>query len=79
MTCRELVNLLLDFVGGDLPPEVRARVEEHLCKCPPCVVYLETYEVTVRLTRQLPCPPLPDDVARRLKAALAEKGNEPEA
>ena len=71
MTCRELVELLIDFTAGELPPEHQARIEEHLGKCPPCVAYLETYRITIRMTRQLPCTPLPDELARRLRAALA--------
>ena len=42
MTCRELAELLIDFVSGDLTPEHRGRFEEHLGACPPCVAFLET-------------------------------------
>lgn len=73
ITCRELVELLIDFVSGELPPEHRARVEQHLSRCPPCVNYVETYRLTIRLTRQLPREEeLPAELKRRLQAALAE-------
>ncbi|MBV9124768.1 MAG: zf-HC2 domain-containing protein [Planctomycetes bacterium] len=72
MTCRELKNLLLDFVSGELPPEHKALVEQHLHKCPPCEVYLETYQLTIQMTRQLPCGPLPQPLVQRLQDALAE-------
>jgi anti-sigma factor RsiW len=70
ITCRELVELLIDFVSDELPPEHRARVEHHLNGCPCCVTYVETYRLTIRLTRQLPCAPLPGPLRQRLEAAL---------
>lgn len=72
ITCRDLAELLLDFLDGSLPPEHRQRIEQHLQRCPPCVVYLETYRITIKLTRKLPCQPLPAELANRLRAALTE-------
>ena len=70
MTCRELAELLIDFVAGELPPEHRATVQKHLDFCPPCLAYLETYQLTIRLTRRLPCAPLPAELEQRLRVAL---------
>jgi anti-sigma factor RsiW len=72
MTCRELAELLIDFVAGELPPEHHERVRQHLDRCPPCVTFVETYQITIRLTRQLPRHPLPPELERRLREALAE-------
>jgi anti-sigma factor RsiW len=72
ITCRELAELLIDFVSDELPPERRARIEQHLKLCPPCVAYLESYRITIRLTKRLPCQPLPPELERRLRAALEE-------
>lgn len=74
ITCRQLVELLIDFVSDELPPDHRAQVEQHLRDCSPCVAYVESYQLTIRLTRQLPCEPLPPDVAGRLRAALEAIG-----
>jgi anti-sigma factor RsiW len=70
MTCRDLVELLIDYLDGDLPEERRRRIELHLQMCPPCLVYLETYQATIRLTKRLPCAPPPPQLLERLKAAL---------
>jgi anti-sigma factor RsiW len=70
MTCRQLIELLIDFVSDELPQEHRALVEQHLRRCPPCETYLKTYEMTIKLTRQLPCQPLPPQLVERLRAAL---------
>jgi len=70
MTCRELADLLIDLFSGDLPHEFRAQIEHHLKKCPPCVAYIKTYELTIRWTKKLPCQPLPPELEKRLKAAV---------
>jgi anti-sigma factor RsiW len=81
MTCRELVELLVDFVSDDLPPEHRERVEQHLRRCGPCVAYVESYRVMIKISRKLPCEPLPPQLTERLKAALADikRGSSPQA
>ena len=70
MTCRELCDLLLDLVSGELPPEHRDRVEKHFQCCPMCVAYFESYRTTIQLTRKLPCSSLPPELVERLRAAL---------
>jgi anti-sigma factor RsiW len=72
ITCRELAELLFDFIAGQLPREHREYVEQHLGLCPSCVAYLEGYRLTVQMTHQLPRPPLPPDLARQLLALLEE-------
>jgi anti-sigma factor RsiW len=70
MNCRKLAELLIDFVSGDLPEDQRALVEQHLGRCPPCVTYVETYRLTIKLTRRLPCSPLPPDLEYRLRIVV---------
>ncbi|HZR84928.1 MAG TPA: zf-HC2 domain-containing protein [Candidatus Binatia bacterium] len=48
MTCRELNDLLADYLGRELPSAVRSRVDAHLLTCRPCVAYVRSYEQTVR-------------------------------
>jgi hypothetical protein len=72
ITCRELVELLSDFAAGQLPPEDREHIEQHLGLCSYCVAYLGSYHLTIQMTRQLPNLPLPPDLERQLRALLAE-------
>jgi anti-sigma factor RsiW len=76
ITCRELAEFLIDFVSDELPPEHRRRIEQHLNRCPPCVTYLETYQLTIKLTRKLPCKPLPPQLAQKLRMVLEEIAKE---
>jgi anti-sigma factor RsiW len=74
MTCHHLAELLIDYVAGELPPEQCDHIRKHLCECPPCVAYLQTYELTIKLSRQLPPVPLPPKLVDRLRTALADYG-----
>ena len=47
MTCREVVELLTDYLEGVLPEPTRARVDEHLATCPDCTTYLDQLRTTI--------------------------------
>ncbi|MBI1815411.1 MAG: zf-HC2 domain-containing protein [Deltaproteobacteria bacterium] len=51
MTCKELTELIIDYVEGDLPSPVLATFEAHLAACPECVAYLQSYRETIALGR----------------------------
>jgi len=53
MTCKELVELVTDYLEGTLAADVRMRMEEHLSRCDGCTNYLEQMRQTVRLTGQI--------------------------
>ena len=67
--CQKLCEMLFEFVSGELPDEHRQLLEEHLKACPPCVVHVESYRVTIELTRKLPCQSLPTEMEQRLLVA----------
>ena len=68
--CNDLVGLLADFVENQLPPEIHARLEQHLAACPRCVMQLKTYQSTVSLLRTIRDDELPADLRCTLKAFL---------
>ena len=72
ITCRELVDLLCDFLAGELAEEQRRLIESHLEGCPPCVTYVETYRLTITMSRKLHCAPLPPQLKERLRAAMEQ-------
>lgn len=55
MNCQELVDFLMDYIDGNLPPEQAASFKEHLNCCPPCVVYLKSYERCIRIGKECMC------------------------
>lgn len=47
LSCRDLVELVTEYLEGALPAGARARFEAHLAACPPCVIYLEQMRHTL--------------------------------
>jgi anti-sigma factor RsiW len=76
ITCRELAELLIEFIADELPGDRKQHVEQHLGRCPPCLAYLETYRAVIRLTRRLPCHPPPPELMQRLRVALKDMPRE---
>jgi len=48
-TCREVVELITDYLEARLPLEARTRLEQHLVFCDWCRVYLEQIRQTIRV------------------------------
>ncbi len=48
MKCRECDDFLVDYVSGELSPEVLATFELHLSRCRNCRTYLEQYRLTIK-------------------------------
>ena len=66
LTCRELVELVTDYLEGALDSTTRRRVDEHLAGCPGCTAYLDEMRVTIRLTGRL----TDDDIDPVMREAL---------
>jgi predicted anti-sigma-YlaC factor YlaD len=49
ISCRELVELVTDYLDGALTPEETKRMDEHLKLCAPCGAYVEQMRTTARL------------------------------
>jgi predicted anti-sigma-YlaC factor YlaD len=53
MTCKELVELVTEYLEGTLPSEVRKKIENHVSGCDGCTQYLEQMRQTIRLMGQV--------------------------
>lgn len=53
LTCKELVEIITDYLEGGLAPEERLRFEEHLVVCNGCATYLDQMRQTVAVTGRL--------------------------
>jgi anti-sigma factor RsiW len=53
LTCRELVELINDYLEEELTADERTRFEEHLVYCDPCVNYVGQMRRTVELVGAL--------------------------
>lgn len=70
LTCREVVELLTDYLEDALPAGERARVEEHLATCPDCTAYLEQLRTTIGVLGRLREEAVPSGVLTQLMAAF---------
>lgn len=66
LTCKELVELVTDYVEGALPDSERRRFDEHLQGCPFCRVYLDQMRQTIRMLGRLPEEALPPEAMSAL-------------
>jgi anti-sigma factor RsiW len=53
LSCKELVELLTEYLEGTLPPADRLRFDQHLAICPGCRVYLDQMRTTIHSLGQL--------------------------
>jgi anti-sigma factor RsiW len=63
ISCREVVELVTDYLEGALVPDVHARFAAHLDACPPCVEYVEQIRMTSRLAAVAELEQRPDSAA----------------
>jgi anti-sigma factor RsiW len=59
LTCKELIELVTDYLEGRMPEAERLKFEDHLSWCPPCVIYLEQIRMTVRAAGTLAAQDMP--------------------
>jgi anti-sigma factor RsiW len=66
LTCKEVVELVNDYLVEALSASDRALFEEHLATCPACTTYLQQMKTTVELSGRVCEESLADDVKREL-------------
>lgn len=70
--CRELVELVTDYLDGTLPRRVRRGVETHLGACDGCRAVLAQMRETIRMTGRLEDDQIPGEYRERLAAVFRE-------
>ena len=82
VVCRQVVELVTDYLEGALPSQLRAAVERHLQLCPPCVVYLEQMRTTAAALREVPVESIDPSTRAELVSAFRDliprSGDEPQ-
>ena len=72
-TCKELTELISDYVTDQLEPSLKREFEQHLSICPDCVNFLNSYKKTASLTRALDPNALPANVRNNILDFLRKK------
>lgn len=76
-TCKDSVEFLLEYLDGELTPELRAKLETHLGGCSPCEEFLRSYRATPGLCRKALAREVPREVAARLTDFLRREMGKP--
>jgi anti-sigma factor RsiW len=50
--CKECIDLLCDYLDGELDNKITLSLDEHFQDCPPCVAFLKTYKTTTQLCKE---------------------------
>lgn len=74
LECRELVELVTDYLEDALAPEERTRFEQHLAVCPGCAAYLRQLRAALGAAGRLSedARSLPDEARDRLLTAFRD-------
>jgi len=70
MRCREVVELMTDYLEGTLSSADRVRFEEHLAGCDGCRAYLEQMRRTRQVLGRLSDERVPEPVKAELLRAF---------
>lgn len=70
MKCREMVELMTDYLEGALSPRDRERFEEHIAGCDGCRAYLEQMRATRNAVSKLADEPIPERIQEQLLEAF---------
>ena len=66
MTCRELSEIVTDYLEGAMPLQDRIRFDLHLAVCPECRRYVEQMQRTVTSLGRVPAEPIAPEVEAKL-------------
>ena len=66
LECREVVEVVTDYLEGAMPPGERLRFDQHLALCEGCQAYLEQLRTVIRVAGR----PVADAVPPETMAGL---------
>ncbi len=70
LTCREVTEIVNDYLEGEMPLWQRVQFQLHIGMCRHCREYLRQMKATVQTMGHLPDEPMPEDVKEELRSRL---------
>jgi len=71
MSCRELLDLITDYLEGALSAPDRVRFEDHLRECSGCARYLDQLRLVMKATGRIEEEQVPAETMDRLLGTFA--------
>lgn len=72
IACSDLVEIVTDYLEGQLDEDTAARVATHLADCPGCAEYIDQMRTTTRLVGRVPVEKLSPEVKLGLMNAFRD-------
>jgi len=72
-TCKQMTELVYDYLHDALGPRVKRDFTKHLAICPDCISFLNTYKKTVQITRSVRAEDMPAKVRDSILAFLRRR------
>jgi anti-sigma factor RsiW len=70
ISCQEVVEIVTDYLEGQLDEETRTELEAHLALCPGCDLYLEQMRATIDELGHVPVESLSEQAQSDLMSAF---------
>lgn len=76
MNCKELVYLLGEYLDGTMEANLRNELDVHIAMCESCLHFLNTYDKTRIICRQVKLSEIPSEFRERLRSFVTQKAGE---
>lgn len=72
-TCKDVVDLALEYISEEMGTVRKSRLEQHLIRCPSCLNFLRTYQAVPIVTREVLHAEMPSLVKETLRDFLRQE------
>lgn len=72
VACRQVVEMITDYLDGALPVEHRSALEQHLVLCEGCTTFFDQMRTTIGMTGVLREEDVPDEVMAVVMRVIKE-------
>lgn len=72
VNCKHCIDVLVDYLEGQLPAEKEKALDEHFLACPPCLDFLDQYRASSTLCRRALKAEMPEALADKLNEFLGK-------
>ena len=76
IACRTGVELLMDYLEGVVPEDVRKTLDAHVAGCEKCTAFVASYLATPRILRDATAAAMPEELQRSLLDFLRARRDE---
>ena len=78
LSCEDANQFIVLYLDGELEKRTRSKFEQHLAKCSNCATYFDQYQATIRLVKDDPIPPPPQELVAITLEFLNQHLDDPE-